>query len=118
LTKDILITFCKTLWDGLQEGAEFEEESLNDWVRDMRLIYGQLNSAFEDGRIEIPVSFRINGKNDLQKEKQKLWFIYSSYVHMTNNRLGILNQDEAYAAFLISKCLSAINESVSVYQSG
>jgi hypothetical protein len=33
---------------------------------------------------------------------------------MTNNRLGILNQDEAYAAFLISKCLSAINESVNV----
>jgi hypothetical protein len=80
----------------------------------MHLIYRELKDAFEKGRIEIPISFRITGKNDLQEEKQRLWFIYSSYVHMTNNRLGILNQDEAYAAFLISKCLSAINESVKV----
>lgn len=110
--KETLIRFSRTLWDGLQETAEFEEVSLNDWVRDMGLIYGELNDTFEEGRLEIPGSFRITDKYNLQEDKQKLWFIYSSYVHMTNNRLGILNQDEAYAAYLISRCLSAINESV------
>ncbi|MGB5931124.1 MAG: lantibiotic dehydratase C-terminal domain-containing protein, partial [Cyclobacteriaceae bacterium] len=33
------------------------------------------------------------------------WRIYDSYVHMTNNRLGIQNRDEAYLAYLIKKCL-------------
>ncbi len=103
--KDILINFCKTLWDALQEGAEFEEVSLSGWVRDMGVISRELKDAFEENRIEIPAWFQIAGVVDVREERQKLWSLYSSYVHMTNNRLGILNQDEAYVAYLISRCL-------------
>ena len=32
--------------------------------------------------------------------------IYSSFVHMTNNRLGLVNWDEGYLAYLIKSSVS------------
>lgn len=40
----------------------------------------------------------------------KLWYIYESLIHMTNNRLGITNSDEAYLAYLIYKTIQETNE--------
>lgn len=105
--KNVLVSFCKALWDALQEHTEFEDGSLNDWVRGMELTYREIRHTWEKNRLDIPVGFRPAGGVDVPEERQKLWFIYSSYVHMTNNRLGILNQDEAYVAFLIGTCLDS-----------
>jgi hypothetical protein len=38
--------------------------------------------------------------------KQQLWAIYDSYIHMLNNRLGIMNRDEGYLGFLIKEVLA------------
>ncbi|MFP5247245.1 MAG: lantibiotic dehydratase C-terminal domain-containing protein, partial [Thermoanaerobaculia bacterium] len=32
--------------------------------------------------------------------------ILVSYLHMTNNRLGVANRDEAYLAYLIARSLT------------
>ena len=37
------------------------------------------------------------------KRKQQLWPVLESYVHMTNNRLGILNKDEPFIAYFIKE---------------
>jgi len=40
--------------------------------------------------------------------KLERWMHMADYMHMTNNRLGILNRDESYMAFLLTESLQRI----------
>lgn len=103
--RDVLVPYCQTLWQGLEDNAEFDEVTLNDWIWNMSLIHSRLLEARRENCLIIPAWFSVSPAIDVPQERHRLWFLYSSYVHMTNNRLGILNQDEAYVAYLISRCL-------------
>ena len=46
---------------------------------------------------------------DFPKANQERWAIYDSYVHMTNNRLGILNRDEAYLAYIMVEMVAELD---------
>lgn len=39
-------------------------------------------------------------------ERQKLLSILASFMHMTNNRVGVSNRDEAFIVFLVKYCLN------------
>jgi thiopeptide-type bacteriocin biosynthesis protein len=43
--------------------------------------------------------------NNAHLEKGRIINAYTSFMHMTHNRLGIKNQDEAFIAFLLKKCI-------------
>lgn len=43
-------------------------------------------------------------------EKDRLFQIISSFMHMNNNRLGISNHEEAYIMYGIITCLQFIHE--------
>lgn len=43
-------------------------------------------------------------------EKDKLYQVMSSFMHMNNNRLGISNHEEAYIMYCIIACLQFIHE--------
>ena len=65
--------------------AEFDRRELGPASSDPRWL---------DGMREIAARFGNGGRNALQ-----------GFVHMTNNRLGIVNRDEAWLAFLLSRSL-------------
>jgi len=44
----------------------------------------------------------IPGVPDIQLDR---WSIYADYLHLTNNRLGILNRDEPFLSYLITRSL-------------
>lgn len=46
--------------------------------------------------------------------KEKLHQIFSSFIHMNNNRLGISNYEEAYIMYAIKECLGFIHENSNI----
>ena len=48
----------------------------------------------------------ITTKAHLDEDKRVVYTIVESFIHMTNNRLGIINLDEAYQASILSKIYS------------
>jgi hypothetical protein len=57
----------------------------------------------------MPRWFHYEPTIDISEEQQQLWPIFESYVHMTNNRLGILNRDESYLGYLMQQSLTALS---------
>lgn len=103
-----LINYHQTIWNALKENTEFEQEWFNQWIKDMKRINTELRSSQKQKKLVFPKWFRSNNKIKISKSNQSLWSILESYVHMTNNRLGILNRDEAYLGFIIMNCIKEI----------
>ena len=107
--KATLLPFFETVWEALTEGREFEQEWLNQWVNDMRAIGDQLKAIQNDGKLVPPEWYVMKNPTSIhQRKQQERWGIYDSYIHMTNNRLGILNRDEGFLGYLIKESLNAI----------
>lgn len=85
-------------------------KSINEIINNREILnYPLLNTFFENIK-EIDGDLNSLGKSDLIPYQHlnvdfntKKSFIYISYLHMLNNRLGLKNQDEAYLSFLIKK---------------
>lgn len=92
--RESLIAAHAAIWSALHDGAEFEQEWANRWLAAMRGIGMRLRAAGGNG----------GGAFDRQEES-----ILKSYMHMTNNRLGLLLREEAYLAFLMSRCMEELS---------
>ncbi len=106
--KPILVPYHETLWNAFQEETEFEQEWLNNWLNKMTAINTELRQLQKKNRLEFHKWFKPNPQRHTPEERQLMWTIIESYVHMTNNRLGILNRDEAFLGYLIKKSLDCI----------
>lgn len=104
--KEMLEPFCRTLWEAFNEGVEFEQEWINRWVRDMQAINHQLHSRAAE--ITFPKPWQSQEDETIPKERRVYWPILESYIHMTNNRLGILNRDEAFLGYLIENTMDRL----------
>jgi thiopeptide-type bacteriocin biosynthesis protein len=86
----------------------WEEGELDFWMKDWFLACKKFNLLTKDvGSLE-PEWFEFNKNLKLSIEKQALWSILDSHIHMNNNRLGIHLRDEAFIAFLIFKGLKSL----------
>ena len=107
--KNMLIPFHRQLWDALESQAEFEEKHLNNWLKKTQFIDARLKEVQEEGvLLDRPLAYRYSfwPESTAQSgEEKERWMHYADYMHMTNNRLGILNQDEGYLAFLMMKSI-------------
>ncbi|MEO1518615.1 MAG: thiopeptide-type bacteriocin biosynthesis protein [Bacteroidota bacterium] len=110
--KELLLPYHASLWEALtDEEAEFEEALLNRWISGNRSIASQLEQAFQAGQISNrPFDYEFNPqlRQTLSEQDMTRWMLYADYLHMTNNRLGILNKDEGYLAYLIKECLKEL----------
>lgn len=108
LQKSQLIPFHRTLWEALDQDIAFDQEWLNHWIRGMSKLGDDLEEEQGAERLTYPAGAQVKTKINVPPVRQLLWSILFSYVHMTNNRLGIRNRDEAYLGYLIKKSLSAL----------
>ncbi len=100
--RDTLVSFGQTLWSALDENVEFEQEWLNKWRADIRVFGREFGAARDAGLLELPdYRFPRSEEMPVSEELQRYWFVLESFVHMTNNRLGVLNRDEAFLGYLI-----------------
>lgn len=100
-----LINFHDVYWQALVDRRDFDHTWLNEWLQGMGEIGRQLRTAAARDQLVYPEGFQPDPAVPVSFERQWLWSILGSYVHMTNNRLGILNRDEAYLGYLIVKSL-------------
>lgn len=106
--KDALIPFLNTLWSSLEAGDLFDDDAFNEWIAFCKLFKSEMNHMINSRRvIDRTDKYVFNSKKPLSKKQTLLHGLFSDYIHMTNNRLGILNRDEGYLAFLIRNGLKA-----------
>jgi thiopeptide-type bacteriocin biosynthesis protein len=103
--KDVIVPIVENLWyTNSRHGTWLEE-----WHKGMKAISAELQILYGQNEVNFP-SPSIFVQSDLTAENNCLWNIYISYVHMTNNRLGINNYDEGYLCFIIKESLVSIHD--------
>lgn len=97
-----LQTYIYSWW---HEPASDTDDVFSAWEQDVRNMHGVYCKCqsdltlFDDG-------FRYNVEcKHADKETQMLFVFYQSIIHMTNNRIGILNYDESYLAYILMEGL-------------
>lgn len=107
----VLIPYHAALWDSLEQGRAFDQEWFNTWITQTRRLAAQLRQAQQDDELVFPVYWSVEVEHPAPVAERALWNVLHSYVHMTNNRLGINNYDEAYVGYLIEASLAALSSS-------
>ena len=114
----VLIPYHETLWQALEDGVEFTSKWLNRWIDEMRDVGVAFREAQAEGRLDFSQEWHPHDpKRGIPVSQQVRWSVLGSYVHMTNNRLGILNRDEAFLGYLIQRCLRELRPSAQPEQS-
>ena len=106
-----IVSFVQIVWNAFEQGIEFEQDWLNKWLIQMASISDQIKRAETEKQLIIPQVDRHDAAIINYETYNPLWEILESYLHMTNNRLGILNRDESYLGYLLSKSLGQIVKS-------
>ena len=106
--REMLGSFVQTLWQALNDNVVFEQEWLNTWHTDMAAVGEELQRVFKAGDLRLDMYKNAVRKHWEKAEPKLPWPILESYVHMTNNRLGILNMDEAFLGYLIKETVAAL----------
>ncbi|KAA5541579.1 thiopeptide-type bacteriocin biosynthesis protein [Adhaeribacter rhizoryzae] len=104
--KAFLLPLFTQLWQALENQNEFEQAWFNKWLSQMRAVNAALRQAQATGQLHTPAGYANLFPETALQEPQQRWAIYDSYIHMTNNRLGILNRDEGYLGYLIKEGLT------------
>jgi len=94
---DSLTDFHTAIWETLLAKNDFDSNWMNSWVKMMTCIFNELSA----NKIELFIP-------EWYDNNVKLCYIYESYIHMTNNRIGITNIDEAYLAYIIYRTINRI----------
>ena len=111
--KDRMVGMLEMIVDTIEEGEEFEQDWLNDWVLHARQIGEKLRAAQQAGQLTAEKNSLYMPKNvdvEIDQEVLDLWPIYLSYVHMNNNRIGVLNRDEAFLGYIIFNALILLRQ--------
>jgi len=110
LQKRNLQAYHKALWTALDQEESFEEAMFHDWIATNKDVASQLKSAQQEGKLtQRSQNFRYTFTEGIITNFE-LWEHYADYIHMTNNRLGVLNQDEGYLGFLMMKCMNEMDQ--------
>lgn len=109
--KDQIIPYIEQLWTMLDEEHAFEEAYMNDWYESQKsvgrdLILLQSNGGLKERARNMHYSLDV--EEAYSSVKLERWMHLADYLHMTNNRLGILNRDESYLTFLLTESLQRI----------
>lgn len=99
---DTLGAYVEEVWTRLDEGEPLSE-ILDAWTAALRATRAELRALQEAGRVLVGGA--------AAGWEAVVAAIVPSYVHMTNNRLGITIQEESYLGYLIHRALGAAVES-------
>jgi len=103
---DTLGEYVEEVWSRMDEGEPLSDAL--DLYRDGLLeVRGHFRDLFDAGRLTAPME-----PYTYTAWETAVGGIGSSYLHMTNNRLGITIQEESYLAYLIMRTLQSPAESV------
>lgn len=94
--RSVISPFIKAFWELLENPEAIESTWIPSWLKGMKEVAQDLEAAQKNS------SWQTSYTDD-KETNQNLWHVLESYVHMTNNRLGILNKDEPFIAYFIKE---------------
>lgn len=95
-----LTAFVRGIWIALEKQEQLDTNiDLIKWRKHESDICSLLNNSYNNSTLSTPFLY----------ENYPLWSIVYSYIHMTNNRLGIVVVDEPLIAYMIFASLKSIN---------
>lgn len=106
--KEQIIPGIHSAWANLQNGR-FSYPWLHQWSNALDPTLDQLHHLSKTRQLTTSEGY-IRQMDAKEANKFVFWSIINSYVHMTNNRLGIKVRDEAFIMFILK---SSLQESVS-----
>lgn len=104
--------FIRKVYESLSNSLLTQSNWLNFWTENMAEIAKQLESLQKKRNLKVK-NRHLTDNNSICdfSEENTVWIILESYIHMTNNRLGISNYDEVYLAYFIYKNLELYADS-------
>lgn len=110
--KENMMEVISHIWCSLEEGTNMEEVWLDQWSQGLKEFENVLEANCTNILSNITLFFADADGCGEGKSMHKKRFLVDSYIHMTNNRLGILNRDESFVAYLLRRTLQTLNEKV------
>ena len=101
--KEVITEICASLWDSLNS-REFEDDAIRQWYGGVEETHSTLSELQKKGGIFLTEEW--GGGEDYSE----LSVIYESYMHMTNNRNGISNMDEAFLGYILTEVLTELQK--------
>ncbi len=109
--RDVLEPFAETINQGLRDNiTDFSSAWFRDWCENIELMHEALLNLKKKGRLFVPESFQ--KALFIERSMPHEWYVYDSLCHMTNNRLGILNQDEGFIGFILARLFKDMNHPI------
>jgi thiopeptide-type bacteriocin biosynthesis protein len=93
---DTVAPSLNALWSACEKDNIFSDIWFAKWREAMKTVGVSMHRAHKAGKLTLPESFQ---------HVSSLWFLYESYIHMTNNRLGVAPRDEPFAAYILHRSL-------------
>jgi len=107
LQKNAILPYISGILDELNNNPKGTGiQAWENWLSINKEVHENLQLLQMTGLLKIE-NLEIN-KNE---PKTVLWPILSDFVHMTNNRLGIMNRDEGFLGFLLAEALKELQKS-------
>ncbi len=100
--KEVVLPYIQRIWEQLGKSSEGSDSpSLKNWLSINQAVYSNLQLLEKSGLL----NWEINNLESDKSYESKRWNILGDFVHLTNNRLGVLNRDEGFLAFMLAKAL-------------
>lgn len=109
--RNVLEPFAQTIYQSLKNNMTLLSSSwyLN-WCDNIETMHREIILLKKKDRLFIPKTFQETLIQDYRIPQE--WYVYDSLCHMTNNRLGILNQDEGFLGFILARLFKVFNQSI------
>lgn len=106
----VLEPFAKAIYQGIKyDVMDLSSSWFSDWCENIELMHIEILNLKKQGRLFIPNSFK--EALFLVRSMPDEWYLYESLCHMTNNRLGIQNQDEGFIGFILARLFKFFSNS-------
>ncbi len=99
--KEALLPYIQGIWTELRHDPSGSSSPFwENWLSINQAVFTNLDLLEKSGLLNP------SNSDNTDPTKPKYWNILSDFVHLTNNRLGVLNRDEGYLGYILAQALN------------
>jgi len=106
--KESIVGFVNFLVETLSEGNDFDEDWVNQWIRQTKAIAQKMLAIQEEGYFVAPESYQYNKQFNSSKLLQEKWPVIEYCLRAINCQMGITNIFELNLIYTLKESLTAI----------
>ena len=100
--KPAIFPYIQNIWEALEKNPSGSDSpAWENWLSINQAVYTNLQLLTETKLLALDSEY-------LDLPDSGLWNMLSDFVHLTNNRIGVLNRDEGFLAYMLSESLNSL----------